>query len=36
MAEDKALAAELVSLTELKARLLRKALKPIGDAPPER
>lgn len=30
-AEDKAIAAELVSLTELKGRLLRKALKPIGD-----
>jgi hypothetical protein len=33
-AENKAIAAELVSLTELKARLLRKALKPIGDGQP--
>jgi hypothetical protein len=30
-AQDKALAAELVTLTELKAKLLRKALKPIGE-----
>lgn len=29
-AEDKALAAEQVTLTELKAKLQRKALKPIG------
>jgi hypothetical protein len=35
-ADDKALAAGLVSLTELKSRLLRKALKPIGDAQPAR
>lgn len=33
-AEDKALAAGLVTLTELKARLLRKALNPIGGAQP--
>ena len=30
-AEDKALAAEQVTLTELKAKLQRKALKPIGE-----
>jgi hypothetical protein len=30
-AEDKALAAGLVTLTELKGRLQRKALKPIGE-----
>lgn len=33
-AEDKALAADRVSLTELKARLQRKALRPIGDGQP--
>lgn len=33
-AEDKALAAELVTLTELKARLLRKALRPLGETKP--
>ena len=33
-AQDKALAAGQVSLTELKARLQRKALKPIGGAEP--
>lgn len=30
-AEDKALAADLITLTELKARLRRKALKPIAE-----
>ncbi|HYI48024.1 MAG TPA: hypothetical protein VEX35_06115 [Allosphingosinicella sp.] len=33
-AADKALAAERVTLTELKGRLQRKALKPIGDGEP--
>jgi hypothetical protein len=33
-AEDKALAAGLVTLSELRGRLLRKALRPIGDARP--
>jgi hypothetical protein len=33
-AEDKALAAGQVSLTELKSRLQRKALKPMGEAQP--
>lgn len=33
-AEDKAFAASLVTLTELKAKLQRKPLRPIGDGPP--
>jgi hypothetical protein len=33
-AQDKALAAEQVTLTELKSRLQRKALKPIGGGEP--
>ena len=31
-AEDKAFAADLITLTELKAKLQRKPLRPIGDA----
>ncbi len=33
-AEDKALAADRVTLTQLKAKLQRKALRPIGGNPP--